>query len=172
MPLRRTGNQPIGVWRKPFALRVVIGWVVVLALAVVAANALPGGAATGIQGGRSYHYDVLPDNAPTLSVEMPPAAVEDRSDRAQPPAGLGSRTTPIALVVATNSVDNVAGSEYLDDAMRSPVTRPDLGNLSAKIERQMATRGWTDDLIDEAVTNGRSFPAVYKLGGANSPATR
>lgn len=85
---------------------------------------------------------------------------------------LGTFTGISARTTATNSVDSVAGSEFLDDAIRSPVTRPDLGNLSAKIERQMATRGWTDDLIDEAVTNGRSFPAVNKLGGANSPATR
>lgn len=71
----------------------------------------------------------------------------------------------------TRSFGNYGG-EFLDDAIRSPVVRPDLGNLSSKIQRQMGTRGWTPDLIDEAVQQGRAFPAVNKLGGANTPATR
>ena len=52
------------------------------------------------------------------------------------------------------------------------VARPDLANVSPKIQRQMQTRGWTPDLIDEAVTSGANYPAVNKLGGANTPATR
>jgi hypothetical protein len=64
------------------------------------------------------------------------------------------------------------GGEFLDDAIRSPVVRPDLGNLSPKIQLQMGSRGWTPDLIDEAVLQGRGYSAVNKLGGANTPATR
>lgn len=76
--------------------------------------------------------------------------------------------------VATNTVDDFTnlGGEFVDDAIRAPATRPDFANISVKIERQMQTRGWTTDLIDEAVTSGSKFPAVNKLGGANTPATR
>lgn len=77
-----------------------------------------------------------------------------------------SRPT-VRTPVATNW-----GGEFVDDAIRAPATRPDFANISAKIERQMQTRGWTPDLIDEAVTSGSKFPAVNKLGGANTPATR
>lgn len=82
--------------------------------------------------------------------------------------------TLVTPVVATEAADDFAnwGGEFVDDAIRAPATRPDFGNISAKIERQMQTRGWTTDLIDEAVTSGNKFPAVNKLGGANTPATR
>ncbi len=75
---------------------------------------------------------------------------------------------------ATNMANDFAnwGGEFLDDAIRAPATRPDFANISMKIERQMQTRGWTPDLIDEAVTGGNKFQAVNKLGGANAPATR
>jgi hypothetical protein len=83
----------------------------------------------------------------------------------------GPSTTPSAPVVATNTADDFANwdGEFADDAIRAPATRPDFANISAKIERQMQTRGWTPDLIDEAVTSGNKFPAVNKLGGANTP---
>jgi hypothetical protein len=83
-------------------------------------------------------------------------------------------TTSRSQSVATNKADDFAnwGGEFVDDAVRAPATRPDFANISAKIERQMQTRGWTPDLIDEAVTSGNKFPAVNKLGGANTPATR
>ncbi len=86
----------------------------------------------------------------------------------------GSQATSTGARVATKGAPSYAnhGSEFLDDAIRSPVTRPDLGNLSTKIQRQMQTRGWTNELIDEAVTGGQSFPAINKLGGANTRATR
>lgn len=74
----------------------------------------------------------------------------------------GRSTTPLARVVATNTVDDVAAA----------VARPDLANVTSKIQRQMQTRGWTPDLIDEAATSGVNYPAVNKLGGANTPATR
>ena len=75
---------------------------------------------------------------------------------------------------ATNTADDFAnwGGEFVDDAIRAPATRPDFANISAKIERQMQTRGWTPELIDEAVISGEKFPALNKLGGANTPATR
>lgn len=86
----------------------------------------------------------------------------------------GTSTTPAVPFLATNKADDFAnwGGEFVDDAVRAPATRPDFANISAKIERQMQTRGWTPDLIDEAVTSGNKFPAVNKLGGANTPATR
>lgn len=86
----------------------------------------------------------------------------------------GTSTTPPARSNATNTADDFANwdGEFADDAIRAPATRPDFANISAKIERQMQTRGWTPDLIDEAVTSGNKFPAVNKLGGANTPATR
>ena len=93
----------------------------------------------------------------------------------QPPAGpRHTSTTRVAPFVATEAAGGVAnwGGEFVDDAVRAPATRPDFANISAKIERQMQTRGWTPDLIDEAVTSGNKFPAVNKLGGANTPATR
>lgn len=98
-----------------------------------------------------------------------------RAGSALPPvAARGVSTTPTLAFVATNAADDFAnwGGEFVDDAIRAPATRPDLANISAKIERQMQTRGWTPDLIDEAVTSGSKFPAVNKLGGANTPATR
>ncbi|MCP4308387.1 MAG: hypothetical protein GY788_26605 [bacterium] len=75
---------------------------------------------------------------------------------------------------ATNTADDFAnhGSEFLDDAIRAPVVRPDLGNLSTKIQGNMTSRGWTPGLVDEAVLNGRPYLEVNKLGGANTPATR
>ena len=83
---------------------------------------------------------------------------------------LPTQTHHFAPQTARNSGNY--GGEFLDDAIRSPVVRPDLGSLSSKIQRQMGTRGWTPDLIDEAVLHGRAYPAVNKLGGANMPATR
>ena len=71
-------------------------------------------------------------------------------------------TTHALSFIATNSADDLAAA----------VTRPDLANVSSKIQRQMQTREWTPDLIDEAVTSGVNYPAVNKLGGANTPATR
>lgn len=75
---------------------------------------------------------------------------------------------------ATNTADDFAnwGGEFVDDAIRAPVTRPDFANMSTKIQRQMQTRGWTPELVDEAVLSGTNHPAVNKLGGANTPATR
>ncbi|MFN8053526.1 MAG: DUF6531 domain-containing protein [Acidimicrobiales bacterium] len=93
-------------------------------------------------------------------------------------ASTAGRTETADSIAATRSATNTAddfanwGSEFVDDAIRAPATRPDFANISAKIERQMQTRGWTPDLIDEAVTSGNKFPAVNKLGGANTPATR
>lgn len=104
-------------------------------------------------------------------------AYDDRSQVARSSArlnghGLAPNTARGAgSAVAKYNFGNYGG-EFLDDAIRSPVVRPDLGNLSSKIKRQMGTRGWTPDLIDEAVQQGRAFPAVNKLGGANTPATR
>jgi Colicin E5 ribonuclease domain len=111
---------------------------------VIAAAVTRGaGRGTGRMGGGTRATSLLDDAAETV------------------PAG---RSTP-------RSVAGNYGGEFLDDALRSPVARPDLGNLSS-IQRQMGTRGWTPDLIDEAVQQGRAFPAVNKLGGANTPATR
>jgi hypothetical protein len=42
--------------------------------------------------------------------------------------------------------------------------------LSAKILRQMPTRGWTPALIDEAIAGGRQVPAINFA--TNNPATR
>ncbi len=102
----------------------------------------------------------------------------------EPPQGespgqrLGKDVPQAKIVVATGvaaktgrNFDNYGG-EFLDDAVRSPVVRPDVPGMSSKIQRQMGTRGWTPGLIDEAVLQGRAFPAVNKLGGANTPATR
>ena len=60
----------------------------------------------------------------------------------------------------------------MDDALRSPIVRADVAGASTKIQRQMVQRGWTPQMIDDALTTGKSFPAVNKLGGANTPATR
>jgi hypothetical protein len=51
-------------------------------------------------------------------------------------------------------------------------TRPDLDQLSPKIEKQMRQRGWTKEQIIQAFDAGDSLPAVNRLGGANTPATR
>ncbi|MEW5978410.1 MAG: RHS repeat-associated core domain-containing protein [Acidobacteriota bacterium] len=57
---------------------------------------------------------------------------------------------------------------------RLPIGRvfPVLDRLSPKILRQMQTRGWTRVEIQEAFEKGQQFPAVNRLRGANTPATR
>ena len=109
-------------------------------------------------------------------VEVSPAQLKDTPEVSafQRVAARGASTTLPPRIDATNKADDFAnwGGEFVDDAVRAPATRPDFANISAKIERQMQTRGWTPDLIDEAVTSGNKFPAVNKLGGANTPATR
>ena len=103
------------------------------------------------------------------TVDLAPAMLGDQWERSAPlPSELrGVSTTSLRSGVATE-----AAGGAVDDAVRAPTTRPDFANISAKIERQMQTRGWTPDLIAEAVTSGNKFPAVNKLGGANTPATR
>ncbi len=64
------------------------------------------------------------------------------------------------------------GGEFLDDSLRSPIVAPDVAGASQKIQRQMNQRGWTPQMVDDALTTGQSFPATNKLGGASSPATR
>lgn len=123
-----------------------------------------------------------PTTTPSWSYDhaanRPATGVEDdgRSNAVERPvaAASGHVLAPADEPSAPNTARNFSnyGGEFLDDAIRSPVVRPDLGNLSSKIQRQMGTRGWTPDLIDEAVLQGRGFPAVNKLGGANTPATR
>jgi hypothetical protein len=44
------------------------------------------------------------------------------------------------------------------------------GKLAGKIMRQMARRGWTQDLINEAITTGQQIPAINRATG--NPATR
>jgi hypothetical protein len=51
-------------------------------------------------------------------------------------------------------------------------TAPKVDQLSPKIQRQLEQRGWTKDQIKQAVEMGEDFPAVNRLGGANTPATR
>jgi hypothetical protein len=48
---------------------------------------------------------------------------------------------------------------------------PDIENLSEKIVRQSAGRGWTPQQIMEAFERGEQFRALNRLGGANTPAT-
>jgi RHS repeat-associated protein len=48
---------------------------------------------------------------------------------------------------------------------------PDLENLSIKIQKQMASRGWTPQDITDAYGKGEAFPATNKLRGG-TPATR
>lgn len=79
-----------------------------------------------------------------------------------------------SVVAPNGAVDDFAnhGSEFLDDAIRSPAVRPDVSGATAKIQRDMVRRGWTPQMVDDALTTGQSFPATNKLGGYNSPATR
>jgi hypothetical protein len=111
-----------------------------------------------------------------VSADASPTQLSDvREQSASPRDGAsGTFTTPLARSNATKTADDFAnwGGEFVDDALRAPATRPDFANISAKIERQMQTRGWTTGLINEAVTSGNKFPAVNKLGGADTPATR
>ena len=51
-------------------------------------------------------------------------------------------------------------------------TSPKLEQLSPKIEKQLQQRGWTKEQITQAFEHGEDFPAVNRLGGANTPATR
>ena len=110
------------------------------------------------------------------AADASPAQLSVAQEGSASPSGVnrGTSTTSPHSFIATNTADDFAnwGGEFVDDAIRAPATRPDLANISSKIERQMQTRGWTPDLIDEAVTSGNKFPAVNKLGGANTPATR
>jgi hypothetical protein len=148
------------------------------ALAVFAALAL---AATTTASAATYSYDLAANTRVDVlginaAADAKTAVLGDLRDGSALPSARaqGATTTPFAPVVATNTADDFAnwGGEFVDDAIRAPATRPDFANISAKIERQMQTRGWTPDLIDEAVTSGNKYPAVNKLGGANTPATR
>lgn len=179
---RRPDHSPARTARAPLVRRLETPLRLVLALLVVACligSSEPVGASTTSDFDHSFNYDHPTVNAFAMSVDCGASGSSNPSDLNSVggvAARLGAAVKPpwslILPPCATNSVASVAGLEFLDDAIRSPVTRPNLGNLSMKIERQMATRGWTEDLIDEAVTNGKSFSAVNKLGGADSPATR
>ena len=79
---------------------------------------------------------------------------------------LGDALPAITLAVVSDGGDDEVGGET--------TAAPDLENLSPKIERQMAERGWTPEQIQEAYENGEQFSATNRLGGpgAFTPATR
>ena len=127
-----------------------------------------------------YGYDVMERSASTLNlthrgvellIASDPGVAGVRRDDA--PGRVTTSQELMATKPGTAADDPASwGGEFVDDALRSPATRPDFGNISSKIQKQMQTRGWTQSSIDEAVLGGNKFPAVNKLGGANSPATR
>lgn len=126
----------------------------------------------------SFRYDVSSDLAhaggPGRTVLIGPVV---RSEGYFTPAGGISGhvyDSSVDVVAPSGALDDVAnhGGEFLDDSLRSPIVRPDIARATPKIQRDMARRGWTPQMVDDSLTTGQSFPAVNKLGGANTPATR
>jgi len=112
------------------------------AVLVNSAAAAPSDSLTGDAGTFSY------DNAPNIasaSVESldPPVAVvlPDATAAETDETGASPLQQLFDFVASTAALEDVSnyGGEFLDDALRSPVVRPDLGNLSTKIQRQMST---------------------------------
>jgi hypothetical protein len=63
--------------------------------------------------------------------------------------------------------EDAAALDAAEDAERAA---PDLENLGSKIERQMQSRGWTAEQVQEAFEDGDQVNAVNKATG--NPATR
>ena len=113
-------------------------------------------AATGARAGAWMDYEGFPQRGlnPYLGKSLADRIRERFGDK--PPYG-GRGVRPLQIDKA-NSVPQR--------------TAPKVDQLSPKIQRQLEQRGWTKDQIKQAVEMGEDFPAVNRLGGANTPATR
>lgn len=79
---------------------------------------------------------------------------------------------PVAIAAASTQFQRVSSwlQRCAPQTARTIDAQPDLANLSPKVQREMAPRGWTPDRIAEAVRSGQAHSAVNKL--TNAPATR
>ncbi len=84
-------------------------------------------------------------------------------------AGAAAVGAGTGVIVATGGESVTAA---IGGAAAASRAAPQLSGLSDKIIRQMGTRGWTKEAILEAFERGERFPAINRLGGANTPATR
>lgn len=139
-----------------------ISLLVVLVSAVVPSNSA-GALADHGDLAEGFVYDALVDIAeiPNVGPAGPMAPAVGSEGAVAPVAGTSGHVyDPNASFVAPGLLgDDFAnhGSDFLDDSLRSPIVRPNVAGASPKIQRQMTQRGWTPQMVDDALTTGQSI---------------